>query len=146
MLGSSQWRRFSGTLSVGCSLFLASLQASKLASAHLVFLLVFAGVIPFESRASSLLSTNLEKRLFVLELLLLLSGGRSSLLWLVQVLVPFEVEGGRSCTEAEVVSSGQDSESATPGQPVHEHSPRQKGSTGQAWHSSNIAALILLRV
>ena len=113
-------------------LFLASLQASKLASAHLVFLLVFAGVIPFESIASSSLFTNLEKRLFLLELL---SGGRSSLLWLVRVLVPFEVEGGRSCTEVEVVSSGRDLESASPGQPVHEHCPRQKRSTGQAWLS-----------
>ena len=58
-------------------------------------------------------------------MLKLLSEGQSSLL--VQVLVQFKIEGGRSCTEAEVVSSGRDLESASPGQPDHKHSPRLKG-------------------
>ena len=57
--GSLDVSKLSGT---GYLLFLACLQVSKLARAHLVLLLVLAGVIPLDRTASWSSSTNDEKR------------------------------------------------------------------------------------
>ena len=63
--GSLIVNKSSGTGLLGCSLFLASFQALKLGSAHLVLLSVLAGITPFASTDNSSSPTNFPKRLLV---------------------------------------------------------------------------------
>ena len=127
MAGSVHIKRSSGTWSSGHFWFLVSFQASKLLTAHLVVLSVFAGVTPLDRAATCSSVTNAAKRV-ELEL-----PAAVPEVWLVLALRMVVVGGsvvgglvvGGSVVGVAVVGVVVVTLASAPGQPVHSHRPRQ---------------------
>ena len=139
--GSLIVNKSSGTGLLGCSLFLASFQTLKLASAHLVNLSVLAGITPFASTDNSSSPTNFPKRLLVwVEL-----GELLELEVKVRLLVWVELEALLIRVELEVSRMVIGDLCPAPGHPIHSHIPRQEEVYEQAILSSFRLIFVSLR-